>query len=594
RFEGDQGIDATSGGSSTSPPVASGSTTSDEGPATTGPGATTTTTSPATTSTTTTTADTTKTTDRVVLTTGHSATVRVDDVSYAVDDRTLLHPTSLSIDAGEIVGIAGGSGAGKTTLVEIIAGVRNPSSGRVQRHDVAAFVPQDDIIHRELPLRQTLLHTAALRMAGADAHERTAAVDHALRRLDLDTQRNVAVGDLSGGQRKRASLAAEMLTDPSLCVLDEPTSGLDPANAAELMRALRRLADGGSTVVVATHSPADLTSCDRVVFIARGGHVAFVGRPVDAPAHFGVNNVTEVYERLNDWPASGDEVSAVEATAPTVDAPTATGSTGPRQWLGLVRRNIDLIKGNRLTLSILVGSPVFIIGTMTFLFPTGAFDGDAPTIDLAIQTLFWMAFNSFFFGLTYGLLQVVGEFEIVRRERRAGLRIGAYVASKLAVLLPMLAAVNIAQITMLEAAGRLPDMDIGQWVGVFVSLQLLSTAAVVLGLHASSAVHNASQATLALPMLCFPQVLFAGAVVPVSQMGWFAEAMSVPLAVRWAFEPLGNILELGPRAAQEASTAGFAEAFDGHPGVGWTILVALIAGGTVGTIRTLQRRTATR
>ncbi|MEM9516478.1 MAG: ATP-binding cassette domain-containing protein [Actinomycetota bacterium] len=534
---------------------------------------------------------------RAATTANRSVPVCVDDISYSVDGTTLLHPTSLSIDAGEIVGIAGGSGAGKTTLVEIIAGVRNPSSGRVKRRDVAAFVPQDDIIHRELPLRRTLLHTAALRMAGADAEERIAAVDHALLRLDLDAHRDVAVGDLSGGQRKRASLAAEMLTDPSLCVLDEPTSGLDPANAAELMRALRRLADSGSTVVVATHSPADLTSCDRVVFIARGGHVAFVGRPVDAPAFFGVDTVTEVYERLNESPPAVEQMPTVETaetTGPTVDAPAATGTSGWRQWLGLVRRNVDLIKGNRLTLGILVGSPVFIIGTMTFLFPAGAFDSDAATVELAIQTLFWMAFNSFFFGLTYGLLQVVGEFEIVRRERRAGLRIGAYVASKLAVLLPMLAVVNVAQMSMLEAAGRLPDMDIGQCVGVFVSLQLLSTAAVVLGLHASSAVHNASQATLALPMLCFPQVLFAGAVVPVSQMGWFAEAMSVPLAVRWAFEPLGNTLDLGPRAAQEASTAGFAEAFDGRPGVGWTILVVLIVGGTVGTIRTLQRRTATR
>ncbi len=530
--------------------------------------------------------------------------ITADQVTIRVGETVFLQPTSLTIHAGEVVGIAGGSGAGKTTLLETIAGVRTPSGGRVRRSHQAAFVPQDDIIHRELPLRRTLLHAAALRLGGVDAATRAAAVDGVLARLDLAEHADVVVSNLSGGQRKRASLAAEMLTDPRLFFLDEPTSGLDPANAAELMRSLRGLAAAGSAVVVSTHSPADLERCDRVVFVAKGGRVAFVGSPAEAKAFFGVRDLADVYEHLRDgapaaWSPDGGAVASPTADAGLVAEPIAEPDEGSRtmpsafrQWGALVRRNVDLIKGNRLTLAILAGSPVFIIAMMVALFPAGSFDDGTGSVTLAIQTLFWMAFNSFFFGLTYGLLQIVGEFEIVRRERRIGLSIGAYVASKLAVLLPLLGAVNAAQLLALEQTGRLAEVSVVDWLAVFLSLQLLSTAAVTIGLYASAAVQNAPQATLALPMLCFPQVLFAGAVVPVSAMGAFSEAMSMPLAVRWGFEPLGRILDLAPVAASQAGTAGFAPAFTGSPSTGWLVLGGLSAIGIVATVRTLVRRTA--
>ena len=527
--------------------------------------------------------------------------VRVDQASRAIGDVTTLHPISFIVEPGQVVGIAGGSGAGKTTLLETMAGVQEASNGTVTRSAASAFVPQDDIIHHELPLQRTLEYAAALRLAEADAGERTAIVERVLRRLDLNEQADVVVGSLSGGQRKRASLAAEMLTDPSLFFLDEPTSGLDPANAAELIRALQQLAGTGSTVVVTTHAPADLARCDQVVLVARGGHVAFVGTPTEAQSFFGVDSLADIYEQLNEWPpgrAPGGRGLGLAAPHSGTQDPVAAREPSraepkARQQLGaLVRRNIDLIRGNRLTLGILAGSPVFIIAMMTYLFPGGAFDAGDAGITLAIQTLFWMAFNSFFFGLTYGLLQVVGEFEIVKREKRAGLCLDLYLSSKLIVLVPLLAVVNVAQLAALEAANRLPDMAMADRLGMFVSLQLLSTAAVMLGLHASSAVQNSSQATLALPMLCFPQILFAGAVVPVSEMGWFPKVMSLPLAVRWAFEPLGRILDLGPQAAEQAGTAGFEAAFTGTPYLGWGILASLISLGFAATSRTLNKRTS--
>ncbi len=188
---------------------------------------------------------------------------RVDaiNVSRNVGKRQILQELSLSVEPGELVAIAGGSGAGKSTLLEILAGLQPPSAGQV-RHDgvvrgarVSAdsrigYVPQDDIIHLEMPLRRTLRYAARLRLpAGTSAAEADRVVEETMRDLDLADRAEVPVRALSGGQRKRASIAVELLTRPRLFFLDEPTSGLDPSTAADVMRLLRRLSQRGVTVV---------------------------------------------------------------------------------------------------------------------------------------------------------------------------------------------------------------------------------------------------------------------------------------------------------------------------------------------------------
>ena len=106
------------------------------------------------------------------------------------------------------------------------------------------------------------------------------------------------VGALSGGQRKRASIAVELLTDPHVLFLDEPTSGLDPATSAGLLANLRRLADSGATIVLTTHAVQDLTSCDRVLFLASGGRLAFAGSVAEALDYFAVASVEDIYVTL--------------------------------------------------------------------------------------------------------------------------------------------------------------------------------------------------------------------------------------------------------------------------------------------------------
>ena len=261
-----------------------------------------------------------------------------------------------------------------------------------------------------------------------------------------------------------------------------------------------------------------------------------------------------------------------------------------RQWSILTRRNAEVIVRNRLTLAVLVGSPLFVTVMMAVLFRAGAFDDQRPGAPGPVQIVFWIAFDAFFFGLTYGLLQIVGEMAVLRRERLAGLDLGAYVLSKFAVLAPMLAAVSAILLGALRALDRLPARGWGTYGSLFATLMMESLAALALGLLASAAVKDAAQATLALPMLCFPQVLFAGAVVPVAAMAAPGRAISTGMTNRWAFESLGRVLRLDALGARVPALAAYRGAFVGSPATPWAILVACTVVCTLATVSVLHRR----
>ncbi len=519
-------------------------------------------------------------------------------------------------------------------MLEALAGVRPADEGHVRfdgvdayRHldefrTVLGYVPQDDIIHAELPLERTLRYAAALRLSGASGDEIAHAVDQSMAQLGLAEHAGTRVGALSGGQRKRSSIAVELLTRPRVFFLDEPTSGLDPATGADLIRLLRRLTAAGSTVVVTSHAVQDLALCDRVVFLAAGGHLAFSGSAEQAKEYFGVDAMERIYERLADdgtpeqwaerWRAFQrqqavplhqwqTEQSTPSEPAPTRATPPAVArrpQAGPlRQWVVLTRRTAETLAHNRLTLAILLGSPVLIVAMFAVLFQPAAFDFSEPSPTAVIMIVFWIAFGVFFFGLTYGLLQICTEFSILRRERLVGLRLGPYVLSKLAVLLPFLIVVDILLLVVLRALDRLPAASPSTYVSLGVTLALDAAAALGLGLLASAAVGNPSQATLALPMLCFPAVLFSGAIIPVPVMAWVGSAMSVFMPDRWAFEAIGVDLQVRELFAEGGSPLGppllkaYGETGSHDVTTYWLILTAFTVAFLAGTWLVLSRRT---
>jgi len=536
--------------------------------------------------------------------------------------RHILQAVSLSIEPGELVALVGGSGAGKTTLLEILAGLRAASAGQVMHDGVrvdaggtphmgVGYVPQDDIIHVEMPLRRTLQYAARLRLpAGTPSQQADRVVDDILRELDLADRRDVAVRMLSGGQRKRASIAVELLTRPATFFLDEPTSGLDPSTSAEVVRLLRQLTRRGVTVVLTTHEPATIDRCDRVVFLTRNGHLAFAGTPSQARRYFGVDDLVEVYRRLasEDTPRAWAERFAAwrqQANAPAgpANAPAGPGTGRPaasadgrhspsvlRQWWLLTRRNAEVLVRNRLTLAILLGSPVLVTAMMAVLFQPGAFKGHGAADVGPAQIVFWVAFAGFFFGLTYGLLQIVGELAIFKREHRSGLSAGAYVAAKIGVLLPTLAAVTVVLLGVLRALDRLPAAGWDVYASLLVTLLVEAVSALALGLLASASVSNAAQAALALPMLCFPQVLFAGAVVPVAHMAAPGRWLSLSLANRYSFEALGRALGLDRFTGTLPAMRAYGDTFAGTAAYRWLVLAGFAGVFALATVWVLRRR----
>jgi len=242
--------------------------------------------------------------------------IDVRDLTYTVairgKQKTILQAVSLSIAPREFVAIVGGSGAGKSTLMRAISGSVRAAAGQVlvngddlyQHFDayraLMGYVPQDDILHQTLQVDRALDYAARLRLsADSDASEIRQRVEQALGDVDMLPHRAKNVENLSGGQRKRVSIAAELLADPSLFFLDEPTSGLDPGLEKKMMHTLRHLADGGRTVVLVTHATENIALCDHVVFMA-GGRMVFFGPPAEALSFFGVTSglFSDIYTRL--------------------------------------------------------------------------------------------------------------------------------------------------------------------------------------------------------------------------------------------------------------------------------------------------------
>jgi ABC-type multidrug transport system ATPase subunit len=510
------------------------------------------------------------------------------------DGRVALDDIDLVVEPATVTAVIGPSGAGKTTLLTALAGVAPAQAGTVSIGRASGepgavrvgYVPQDDILHGDLPLRRTLRYAAALRLEACAPTELDASVDRVLRSLGLADVAAVRVADLSGGQRKRASIACELLVDPSVCFLDEPTSGLDPAAAAALLDDLHTLAAAGSTIVLTTHSVADIERSDRVVVLAPGGRLVAEGSIAQVLRAVGGGSITELYDRLPIAPRRGARPPPRRPPAPRGPSSTV-GPGGSRQWAVLTARAAETLVRNRLTLAITLGSPAAVTTMFLVLFRPGAFTaGPDPTA--AVQIAFWLSFAGFFFGLTFGLLQVCTEVPVLRRERHAGLRVGAYLLAKLAVLGPLLLIVNASMVAALQLTDRIPPLSVGDHAALQVTMALNASAALCLGLAASATVSTTAQAALALPMLCFPAVLFAGAMVPVEVMAPAGRVIAATMPDRWAFEAIARQLDI------PALTAGEPQASLGASStpVYWALLVCFTVVLGAGANLAVRRRAA--
>jgi ABC-type multidrug transport system ATPase subunit len=219
----------------------------------------------------------------------------------------LLQPLNLSFSSGEFVGVLGPSGCGKSTLLRCLAGLQTPSQGEVsltqrplaqltpaERRKIG-FVPQDDVVHGSLRVDRALTYTG--RLMGLQGEELTRRVDQVIELLELQERRKVRTDRLSGGQRKRVSIAMELLGEPQVLFLDEPTAGLDPALEDSFMNSCQNLCRGGRTLLMSTHVMQSLDCLDLVLVLLKG-HLIFLGPPKEGLSYFQVPSLTMIYKQL--------------------------------------------------------------------------------------------------------------------------------------------------------------------------------------------------------------------------------------------------------------------------------------------------------
>ena len=258
------------------------------------------------------------------------------NLGVQIGSTTILQEISLRLHPGELCALIGPSGAGKSTLIKVLLGLRSPSSGVVRLDGgpisdggPVGYVPQEDALHRSLTVRQALTFSARLRLHTLDESTRASRIDAVCQQVGLGDRLDVRIRALSGGQRKRVSVALELLSQPGLLILDEPTSGLDPGLEAKMMALFAEVAVGGRVVMVATHAMQSLSRCHVLAVLVRG-RLAWLGSPQEALTWFEVDRFAGIFDVLprhappvwaRRWQGSPQHTAFDQRAAPALVAP---------------------------------------------------------------------------------------------------------------------------------------------------------------------------------------------------------------------------------------------------------------------------------
>jgi len=525
---------------------------------------------------------------------------------------TILHKIELVINPREFVALVGSSGSGKSTLLQALSGISPATAGTVlvngdtlyENFDLyrtmIGYVPQEDIIHQNISVGRALDYAARLRLPDASDNEITPRINTVLAKVSLTDQADNLVRNLSGGQRKRVSIAAELLAEPWIFFLDEPTSGLDPGLEKVMMDTLRQLADEGRTIVLVTHAVNHIAAtCDQVAILIRGGQLAYFGPPKEAQAFFQVDNFADIYTRLSqivkpDEPALPEPLRPIYTELSTT-AEIKPGPAGPlwaelyrrsqlyrlylknrqtgavarpisetppkvavhlkdqlKQFWVLSRRYLDLIRHDTISLWVLLAVMPLIGLFLLFISDGMALVGHNPaqietilaergayTIVTEGQTLlFMMALAVNMLGVFAASFEIIKEAPIYRRERTINLRLLAYFGSKFVVLGLFMGVQCLLLLLVLAFNISFPSAGVLTWAPLefYLSLVLSALAGLALGLFISALVSSQNTVIYLVLLTFFGQILFSGAIFELSPL---TRPLSYLTITRWSLEALG-------------------------------------------------------
>lgn len=473
---------------------------------------------------------------------GGKVAIRATGLAYDVgaERKRILHQCNVSIRKGEFVCLIGGSGAGKSTMMNLLAGRRIPSEGKIEMMgaDLArefdslkpfmAYVPQREVLHSLLTVRTALGYIAEMRLpSDMSAADRAREVEAAAAAVEMTPHLDKAFKMLSGGQKKRACLAAEILCKPQVLFLDEVTSGLDEQTDFEIMQLLGKLAKQGMTICCVTHTLANIVQfCDRVVVMGTGGHLVFSGPPSEALKFFGIERLGEVFLKVTGQTAprlaerfkqehsearGGDGDSAPRPWAGNDNRPgfMRRFATGVSQFSVLLRRNFALLIADKPTL-MLVFLQAAIIGVFVG-WAMSDFGSDFLKVNSQKVLLTLMVMSAIWMGCNGSSKDIVGEADILKQEKAVNLSLVAYLAARMVTAFLF---VSVQVLVMFALVAALSDGIPGDAFSQAALLCAAGCIAVMLGLLISAAAKSDAQATAIVPMLLVPQLIFIGTIVP--------------------------------------------------------------------------------
>ncbi len=481
--------------------------------------------------------------------------VRMENVGIARAGRVLLDGVTAEFAPDTFVGLLGPSGAGKSLFLGCVSSSIAPDTGRVTFDDgldvtanqevyraQVGVVTQDDVVYPELTVRENLLLAAALRLPAASAEERRARSQVVMDQVALGERADTLVGVLSGGQRKRVSVAVELLAGPRLLLLDEPTSGLDPGLQARLMETLRMLRRLNMTVLCSTHTMDTLNFFDSVVVLGmRQGiaRVAFAGPPQALLTTFGVSNPADLFDRLG-------QLNNAQEPGPPGHEGTKTGeftrrarSVRPRVSeelgvAGLARQAILVLRRTALCAWRDRAATVLALAMPVVLAVLTCFAEARSTVAIAPE--FYVIIASLWLGMSLTVREIVRERPLYARDRLAGLRPMAYLGGKLAFAL---LAASVQSVLLygtfrvaskyLEGALAVQRIERCPIATGFFLLTLTAFGGGVIGLLVSTIARSERAAVALLPLALLPQVLLSRVGAGDAARGWSAASPYCPL-----------------------------------------------------------------
>ncbi|MBR5134811.1 MAG: FHA domain-containing protein [Clostridia bacterium] len=489
--------------------------------------------------------------------------IRVDanHIVKAVDHgkKIICNDVSLHIEPCELVAIIGGSGAGKSTIMNCISGYSTPTSGEVRVNgmdlyenfesmkNIIGYVPQQDIVFENLTVYDMLKYTADLRLPkDTSAKERQEIILKVIETVELTARKDTLIRKLSGGQKKRASIAVELISDPNLFFLDEPASGLDPGTERNLMRTLKGMAAKGKTVIFVTHSTLNLHLCDKIVFMGAGGRLCFVGNYQEALAFFGVDDLVDVYNMITDNAEYWQQQYAARVgqkapnTRRSMSGMKKSAGHGPvHQMLVLFRRHMHILFNDRVRLLlILLQAPL-----LAFLISFVADDTQFEQYEMTKSLLFALSCSAFWVGILNSIQEICKERVILKREYMTGLRIGSYIVSKLCVMALVCMVQAVLLVVVFAIAIGCPDEGVlfPPLFELFLVTFWTALAASAMGLFVSALFKNADRAMTIAPILLMPQLLFSGQIFKLEDA---SEVISWLATCRFSMEGYGTTADL--------------------------------------------------